>query len=179
MTGTVSAVFDSHGEAQRAIDELRAIGVQDQDLSVVARHEGRTTTTDGEGEVTDEQHSNLLRGIVGGGALGAGLGVAALAIPGVGPLAAFGAIAAAALPESMAIGAAAGAIGGSLNEVFTKHGASEEDATYYSDQVKKGGVFVSVDTRDSGLDAEMARETLYRSGGHSASQPRMAGSAAY
>ncbi len=51
----------------------------------------------------------MLRGILGGGALGAGLGIAALAIPGVGPLAALGAIAASAVPEAMAIGAVAGA----------------------------------------------------------------------
>ena len=36
--------------------------------------------------MTDDDHRNLLRGILGGGALGAGLAVAALAIPGVGPL---------------------------------------------------------------------------------------------
>lgn len=40
------------------------------------------------------------------------LGVAALAIPGVGPLAAAGAIAASAVPEAIGIGAALGAIGG-------------------------------------------------------------------
>jgi hypothetical protein len=33
-------------------------------------------------------------------------------------------------------------------------------------------VFVSVDTGDSGIDSETAREILYRSGGHSASRSR-------
>ena len=168
----VSAVFDSHAEAERAVSELRTLGIRDNDLSIIARHGGKTTTTSGDGEITDEHHRNVLRGILGGGALGAGLGVAALAIPGVGPLAAFGAIAASVAPEAAAIGAAAGAIGGTLNEVLTKHGVSEEDARYYSDRIKSGGVFVSVDTGASGVDPERAREALYRSGGHSSSRAR-------
>ena len=40
------------------------------------------TASSVEGEVLDEEHGSYLRGILGGGALGAGLGVAALAIPG-------------------------------------------------------------------------------------------------
>ncbi len=168
-----SAVFDSQEEAQRAVSELRSAGVPDNSLSIVASHGGRTTTTSGDGEITDEHHRNLLRGILGGGALGAGLGVAALAIPGVGPLAAAGAIAASVVPEAMAIGAAAGAVGGSLNEAFKKHGVSDEDAAYYGDRVKGGGIFVSVDDSAGGIDGQRAREILYRNGGHSSSQPRV------
>ena len=174
MQNTISAVFDSHAEAERAVNELRSLGVRDNDLSVVAQ-DGRTTTTStGDGEVTDEHHGNVLRGILGGGALGAGLGIAALAIPGVGPLVAAGAIAASAIPGAAAIGAAAGAVGGSLNEVFTSHGVSEEDAGYYSQHVSTGGVFVSVDTADSGVDSSTVRDVLSRSGGHNAAQPRSA-----
>ena len=168
-----TAVFDSHEEAQRAVAELRGAGVSDGDLSLIAQHGRTTTTTSGDGEVTDEHHRSLIRGILGGGALGAGLGIAALAIPGVGPLAAVGAIAASAVPEAAAIGAAVGAAAGTLNEVLTKHGVSEEDAHYYGERIKGGGVFVSVDN-DAGIGEDRAREILYRNGGHSASQPKVA-----
>ncbi|MEL0209322.1 MAG: hypothetical protein VW891_01775, partial [Novosphingobium sp.] len=116
-------------------------------------------------------HRNVLRGILGGGALGAGLGVAALAIPGVGPLAAAGAIAAAAVPEAIGVGAVLGAIGGTLNETLTKHGISEDDATYYNDRLKDGAVVVTVE--DTGVDTASLRDILYRNGGHNASQARM------
>jgi|GEM_PF-785944 len=169
-----SAVFDSHDEAQRAVAALRDAGVSDGSLSIVAQQGGKTTTTSGDGEASDDGHRSILRGILGGGALGAGLGVAALAIPGVGPLAAAGAIAASAVPEAMALGAAAGALGGSLNEVLTKHGVSDEDASYYGDRIKKGGVFVSVDTDAAGVSPDAASDILHRSGGHSASRGRMA-----
>jgi hypothetical protein len=168
----VSAVFDNHSEAERAVSELRRLGVADSSLSVIAQHEGRTTTTSGDGEVTDDGHRSVLRGILGGGALGAGLGVAALAIPGVGPLAAAGAIAASAVPEAMAIGAAAGAVGGTLNEVLTKHGVSKEDAHYYGERIKSGGVFVSVDTGAGNVSAAEAQEVLYSCGGHSSTRAR-------
>ena len=167
-----SAIFDSHAEAERAVADLRRMGVSDSELSVIAHHGGTTTTTSGDGEITDEHHRNVLRGILGGGALGAGLGVAALAIPGVGPLAAAGAIAASAVPEAMAIGAGIGALGGTLNEVLTKHGVSREDADYYGSRLKDGGVVVTVS--GSGVDESEAREVLYRTGGHSASRARAA-----
>lgn len=76
-----SALFDTHAEAERAVGELRSLGVSDSDLSVIAHHGGTTTARSGDGEITDEHHRNVIRGILGGGALGAGLGVAALAIP--------------------------------------------------------------------------------------------------
>lgn len=169
-TGVVSAYFDSNDEAQRAVAELRQMGVNDSDLSLIAQSKGTMTTREGGGEVTDEEHTNLLRGILGGGALGAGLGVAALAIPGVGPLAALGAIAASAVPEAVAVGAAVGAAAGTFNEALKKHGVSDEDATYYGEHLKKGGVLVTVDA--SGVDREQAQETLYRAGGHSSSRAR-------
>lgn len=177
VTSVASAVFDSHDEAQLAVAALRDAGVPDSSLSIIARHGNRTTTTSGDGDVTDDDHRNLLRGILGGGALGAGLGIAALAIPGVGPLAAAGAIAATAVPEAAAIGAAAGAALGTLNESLKKHGVSDDDVGYYGDRIKGGGVFVSVDN-SSGIDPYTAQQILYRHGGHNSAQPRISGATA-
>ena len=53
---TVSAMFDSETEAQRAVSDLRSAGVDDQALSVIARSNGTTTARDVEGTVTDESH---------------------------------------------------------------------------------------------------------------------------
>jgi hypothetical protein len=172
-THLASAIFDSHAEAERAVSELRSAGVPDQSLSVLTQQNGVTTTAGVDGEVTDESHGSLLRGILGGGALGAGLGVAALAIPGVGPLVAAGAIAASAVPGAMAIGAAAGAAAGTLNETLTKHGIDEADAGYYGDHLGRGGVLVSVDTSSGAVSSETASDILYRNGGHSSRRSRV------
>ena len=173
MTQSIaSAVFDSETEADRAIAELRQAGVPDSSLSIIAQENGRTTTTSGTGEREGDGHGSIVRGLLGGGALGAGLGVAALAIPGVGPLAALGAIAASAVPEAMAIGAAAGAVAGGLNESMHKHGISEDDATYYQDHIKGGATLVSVDSTAGAIDGQTVRQILYRNGGHSSTQAR-------
>jgi hypothetical protein len=168
-----SAIFDSHAEAERAVSELRSAGVSDRALSVVTQQDGVTSTAAGDGEITDESHGSVLRGILGGGALGAGLGVAALAIPGVGPLVAAGAIAASAVPGAMAIGAAAGAAAGTLNETLAKHGIDEEDAGYYGDRLGRGGVLVSVDTSADTISTEAAADILYRNGGHNSRRSRV------
>lgn len=167
--GTVSAMFDTEAEAQRAVADLRSAGVDDAALSVIAKNSGTTTARDADGEITDEHHESFARGILGGGALGAGLGVLALAIPGVGPLVAAGAIAASAVPGAMAIGAAAGAAAGTVNETLKGHGVSEEDASYYGEHLTRGGVLITVNGSTNDADV---RGILRRNGGHSVGSPR-------
>lgn len=161
-----SAVFDSRAEADRAVSDLRQAGVPDRALSVIVQ--------DGAGDTAaaDDDNGNIARGIIGGGALGAGLGVAALAIPGVGPLVAAGAIAAVAVPSALGIGAAAGAVAGSLNEALHQHGVSEADTAYYSERLSSGGVFVSVDGSAGNVDAGTVQDILYRNGGHNSARAR-------
>jgi hypothetical protein len=160
----VSAVFDSQAEAERAVSELRANGVGDSAISLIAQTDGKNTSTDGSG-------AEVATDVIGKTALGAGagtlLGIAALAIPGVGPLVAAGAIAASAVPAAALTGAAVGAAAGGLSGLLTDHGVDAADADYYSQRVNNGGVFVSVDTGDAGISSEAARDILYRAGGHS------------
>jgi hypothetical protein len=163
----ISAVFDNQNEAEGAVSKLRDAGVSDASLSLVAQSGRTLRTANADGDVVDEEHTSILRGILGGGALGAGLGVAALAIPGVGPLVAVGAIAASAVPGALAIGAAAGAAAGMFNEALKSHGVSDEDAAYYHEPMKAGGVLVAV-TPDSNIGAEGIREILHANGGHNA-----------
>jgi hypothetical protein len=160
-----SAVFDSRADAERAVTELRAAGVRDSDISIVAQHDGKNTSTDGAGEKTGDLVSKTALG-AGVGAL---LGVAALAIPGVGPLVAAGAIAESAIGGAALTGTAIGAAAGGLGSLLTKHGVSEEDARYYEDRVNQGGVFVSVDSSAT-ADPQTVSEILYRAGGHSSSR---------
>lgn len=167
----VSAVFDTEAQADRALADLRASGVPDRSLSIIAKHEGKTTETSGTGE-THGSGGSIIRGLIGGGALGAGLGVAALAIPGVGPLAALGAIAASAAPGAAATGAAIGAVAGGVNEALHKHGVSEDEANYYGEHIGRGATFISVNTTDAGSDRAMVERILYDNGGHSSTRAR-------
>jgi len=172
----VSAVFDSHSDAETAVRELRQMGLRDDALSVIARREGGGggggDYGDADTHEVKEKGEGLIKGAIGGAGVGALLGLAALAIPGVGPLAAAGAIASTAIPEAAAIGAGAGALTGGLAGLLSKHGVSDDDAQYYEQRIKDGGVFVSVDTSDAGISREAAEDVLYRFGGHSSARSK-------
>lgn len=171
----VSAVFDSHSEAETAVRELRQAGVSDSALSVIARRNQESGDYgDADTHEVKEKGEGLIKGALGGAGVGALLGIAALAIPGVGPFVAAGAIAASAIPQAAAIGAGVGALAGGLTGLLTKHGVSEEDAGYYEERINDGGVFVSVDTSAAGLSPQMAQDILYRYGGHSSSRSKAA-----
>jgi hypothetical protein len=168
-TNLVSAVFDNHAEAERAVSELRAAGVNDSAISIVAQHDGKNTTTDGNGDTQE-----FVGKVAAGAGIGTLLGIAALAIPGVGPLVAAGAIASAAIPAAAVTGAALGGAVGGLEKVMTDHGVSRVDASYYEGRINEGGVFVSVDTNAAGITSEEAADVLYRSGGHTSTRTKVA-----
>jgi len=170
----VSAVFDSREEAERALTELRSAGINENSISIIGRHGEQNDTSGGIDDDDDDgmNESGAAKGAIGGAVAGGLLGVAALAIPGVGPLAAAGAIASGAIPGAAAIGAGVGAAAGGLTGLMTDHGVSDEDARYYEDRIKEGGYFVSVDSDQAGGNGETAREILFRNGGHNASRQR-------
>ena len=170
-----SAVFDSRDEAERAVTELRSAGVRDSAISIIGRTDGKTSETDGGGD--DVNKSGAVKGALAGAGAGTLLGIAALAIPGVGPLVAAGAIAASAIPTAAAIGAGAGLAAGGVAGLLADHGVDEEDSRYFEDRIHQGGIFVSVDTNEANVPAEQALEILQRNGGHSASQPRVGATA--
>jgi len=172
----VSAVFDSHPEAERAIAELRQMGVDHNAISVIGKHDGdhvSETTGSGDSVANDgKEPTSFIAKAAAGSGIGALLGVAALAIPGVGPLAAAGAIAQSAIGGAAVTGTIIGAAAGGLGDLLTKHGVSKEDSDYYSGRINDGGIFVSVDTERSGLSRDRAEDILHRAGGHSSSRQK-------
>ena len=170
----VSAVFDDRSEAERAAAELRTAGVPDSAMSVFARHDGAEGDF-GDADTTevDDKTEGAVKGALMGGGAGALLGIAALAIPGIGPLVGAGAIASGAIPGAAALGAGAGAAVGGLSGLLTEHGVNEDDAKYYEERVHAGGIFLSVDAGEARLDSDRLWDILHRNGGHSASRAKM------
>ena len=170
-----SAVFDSRQEAEQALSQLRTAGIPEEAISIV----GRTESGDGSGLTDNDDNdganeSGAVKGAIGGAIGGTLLGVAALAIPGVGPLAAAGAIASGAIPGAAGIGAALGATAGGITGLLSNEGVSDDDSKYYEGRVNDGGYFVGVHADKAGASFASARDILTSNGGHSASQPRMA-----
>src|SRR5690348_14229628 len=105
---TVVGLFDNTAQAQTAVEQLRSFGVATNNISV-AMQSGQAATTETVTDV-DTGGSGVVTGAVGGGVLGglAGLlvGIGAIAIPGIGPLAVGGPLA------TTLIGAGVGAAAG-------------------------------------------------------------------
>lgn len=143
-TSMVVGLFDTMEDAHRAAGELRQQGIGSDQISIVAGNEANRY--DGYLESTSEPEKDLKGGVGSGLALGGGLGLlaglAALAIPGFGPLLAVGPIAAALTGATL--GAASGGVIGGLMTA----GVNESDARIYEDALRSGGVLVSVRSSD-------------------------------
>jgi len=172
MTNKIhSALYNDEATANAAIAQLRTAGIDDDKISMIAKHDGDTVITDGAG---DETHK-AAKDVVGKAALGAGagtiLGVAALAIPGVGPFVAAGAIAQAAIGGAAATGAVAGAVAGGIAGALQEHGVDKVDAEYYERELEVGRVVVLVECDDDDVRNAAYHESLYSTGGRSSSYP--------
>lgn len=165
-----SAVFDTRVEAERAVQDLRGVGVPDSSISVVSRdHDEDLQDHDNGGHGhADSKASGTAKGIGIGAGAGAIAGLAALAIPGAGPFLAAGAIGEAlgivgsAAATSAVVGGAIGGLTGALMD----YGVSEEDARYYDEHISKGGVWVGVDLTSSRAGHGDVERILTSAGGH-------------
>jgi len=171
---TYSALFDNETLAQGAVDTLIHAGLDKDKISMVKKHEGETVVTDGEGDL----QGSTAASVAGKAAIGAGagtiLGIAALAIPGVGPFVAAGAIAQAAIGGAAVTGAVAGAVAGGIAGALQRHGIEQADAEFYERELSAGRVLLIVD-----VDAEVTETLTYldilrSEGGYSHGHPRTA-----
>ena len=152
MTVTISRLYDNHKDAQQAVQRLESAGVPHADISIVANNSDSWFNTDKkvdrDRDVVDDRAEGAGKGAdTGVGAYMALLGLLAglglLAIPGLGPVAQRGWLAA------TAVGAAAGAATGGIVGALTEAGVSAEDAHAYAEGVRRGGTLVSARVADA------------------------------
>lgn len=151
MTVTISRLYDSPTDAQRAVARLEAEGVPHSEISMVANNSDNWFSADKQVDRDRDGVDDRAEGAGKGAGIGAGLGGAAgllaglglLAIPGLGPVVAAGWLAA------TAVGAAAGAATGGIVGALTEAGVSEEEAHSYAEGVRRGGTLVSARVADS------------------------------
>src|SRR5688500_11324673 len=91
MANIVSAVFDARTDAERAVRWLRSNGVSDSAMSIVARQgdDYRASGDMADDDDAADEGADAGKGALTGAGVGAGVGalfgLAAAAIPGVGP----------------------------------------------------------------------------------------------
>jgi len=167
MARTVSKLFDSYSQAQRAVESLEQAGFSSAEVGLVSRYRDDNTLAD--------EASGTTKGATAGAVLGGGTGLLAalgvIAIPGIGPLVAAGVLA------TTLVGAAGGSLVGGLIGAFTDYGINEEDAHLYSEAVRRGSSLVTVRTDEARaskaeailnrlkpIDATQRREAYVKSG---------------
>ncbi len=168
----VTATFDDVAQAEGAVADLRRLGVRDTDFSFIARSDrtgtGAGTATAGD-TVDDNVGERMTKGAVVGAGAGLLFGLAALAIPGVGPFITAGGIASAlgATGGALASGAIVGGTSGAVAGALAKAGYSGDEAATYGRTIEQGGVLVAV---DSGMaNEDQVRAILMQHGGHTRS----------
>lgn len=137
---TAVGLFAQQDDLELVLNELRAAGFRPDQVSIVAKDREVTreiaeTTGMGGGEGAGV---GAVAGGITGGLLGWLVGIGALAIPGIGPIVAAGALAT--TIGGAAIGAATGGLIGALVDL----GIPEEEATYYQEGIGRGGMLLTV-----------------------------------
>jgi uncharacterized membrane protein len=156
MTRTVVGLFRDPDEAQVAVHDLVQAGFANADISIVTRKGEPGEEDPSTANVSAENTSGTMKGAAIGGLAGALLGVAALAIPGIGPVLAAGPIAAAL--TGAGVGAATGGIFGALSDM----GVPEHEAHYLAEGIRRGGTLVVVHATPDNSDR--AQSVLDRHG---------------
>jgi hypothetical protein len=163
----VTGVFKSRDDAERAISQLRALGIPDNRIGIVTPGTAPETLETGV-PITDTEEPGMGKAM--GAAVGAGMGAASgatlglaaasLAVPGVGPLIAFGMVGAALMGV---VGAAAGAAVGDTVEEELGEGIPHEDVYIFEDALRHGNSVV-IAYADDGDQSDRAREVLKTAG---------------
>ena len=179
-----SAVFENRAQAEAAIAGLRAKGISENAISVISKqdHEFERAHEHHEGhdhdrhEHTDTKASGAGKGLAIGAGTGAIAGLAALAIPGVAPFFAAGAVAEALgiVGSTAATSAVVGGAIGGITGALMKYGVDEENARYFDEHLQRGGYWVGVDLDADRVSRSEVESVLYDNGGHSSSRPRHA-----
>jgi hypothetical protein len=165
---TVTGIFKKREDAERALAQLRALGVSDDRLNFLAPGASQAEVDDVPTTETEQPGMGSALGGVVGGALGVagglhlGAAAASLFIPGVGPIFAAGVLGAALLGAG---GAAAGAAAGGAMEDTVAGGLPADEVYVYEDALRQGRTVVVAVVDDEQEDA--SRVALTQAGAES------------
>jgi hypothetical protein len=154
----ITAIFARQEDAESAIVRLVEAGIPKTSISLLARADQFVEPAG----KWPQGHSKLsvAASATGGGLAGIAFGLSIVLIPGFGPLAVAGGLAASAIGSFAAASGIFGATGGAVARMLTDHDVDGISATYYQEQVRKGKIFVSVDASVVGDQRDLARALL-------------------
>lgn len=157
-THTVAGMFDGPNHAKSALDALKAAGFTPGQISAVTKRERAGWQGTADTNLAGEDAA--IGAAAGGVAIGLGawlLGLSALTIPVVGEVVGLGML------WFALAGIGTGVVAGGLVGALVGQGLPEEHARAYEEQVRQGGLLVTIHASDDD-QARQAREILDRFG---------------
>jgi hypothetical protein len=166
MMVTLSRLFPDAASARAVVDELKAAGLPEDDIGIIAQSRSipmENADVENAGDMIDRDRDghddrgemvNKSAGIGAalGGAAGLLAGLGAFVLPGIGTVVAAGWLAS--TLAGVVAGGAAGGVVGALIEA----GVSENDAAGYAEGVRRGGTLVTI--RVMGQDRDFYEDVL-------------------
>ena len=159
---TMIGLFDNPHDAQEAITELVRLGFDRESIGLVTQDQNQGMDIQNSAQAfsyqpqaqtsdtatTDENIVGKSSGVGAalGGLGGLVVGLAALAVPGAGPVLVAGPLAT--LLTGGAVGAAAGGLIGALAGL----GLNDKDSQFFAESLRRGGTIVTAEINDSDLD---------------------------
>jgi hypothetical protein len=143
---TIVGLFDNRAQADKAMTDLESAGIPHADISFVANNANGQygVNPDADPSVsTDRMAAAATTDAEIGGVLGLLAGASLFVIPGLGWLAGAGWL------GGLIGGAVTGGIVGGLVGALTHVGVPHEDATYYNEGVRRGGILLAVKADDA------------------------------
>ena len=159
----VAALFKDLEAARMAAAELVAMGVADDDISIISNQSGHLTT-----DVDPVESTTVGAGVgaAGGGAVGLIAGLVLTPVGGLGVVGILGWLATALAGAS--VGVVAGATVAGVFDVLRTSGSSEEDAHFYTEGLRAGATLVAVREQQ---DPAAVAATIQQMGGASVPPP--------
>jgi Heat induced stress protein YflT domain len=158
-TGTrrvYGGLYNDPAAAERGIRRFRDSGYEGERIGIISRdrEEAKDVAEDTGASAATGAATGAVAGGLLGGLTGLLIGIGALAIPGIGPVVAGGALASAfgigggTAVAGAGIGAGVGAVGGGLVGALTNLGFEKDEAEYYDTGVRNGRTLVTIHDDD-------------------------------
>lgn len=166
-----TAIFQSKEEADAGVIALTDAGIPSD--AIVQLGKASEFVDEDLPRLDGHTKFSVAGAVAGSGVAGALLGVAVMAIPGVGPIAMAGVAGAAAstaiagaFSSVAAVSGVIGATGGAIARMLSDQDVDDVALNYHEQELRRGRIFLAVDTRIADARRELAESVMAGAGGH-------------
>ena len=160
----MTTIFPAREDAAETMAALEKAGVAAEAMSLL--WQGNQVSASEFDWPAGRSTAQVAGTVAGSGLAGAALGVALLLIPGIGPVAATGTLAASAFTSVATISGVIGATGGAVAEMLDDLDVDDLALNHFEQQLRRGKVFLAIDRSNAPLRDELILALVNEHGGH-------------